>query len=185
MAQCLDVRRERLREHDRVLLDTNVILDVADPAISQEANERQIAYQQFIQLALNGGATILVSVLSLYEIASVLESNAFRRTSATPFDRSELKRFRAIPAERARVLADITNTWRQITTVADVLDAPLLGVAEESLSLMNRTRLDGYDVPIVISAKAAGVTSIVTEDADYATASGLIIYTANRKMLVS
>lgn len=185
MAQCLDVRRERLVANDRILLDTNVVLDVTSPSFGPRESDRQRSYSAFIQTALVARAGIFVSILTLYEIASVLETVVFRRkTGRAHVDRTELKGFRHDLQQRGIVLAEIRTAWQQVTTFADVLDAPLAApLALRSIQMLERTRLDGYDVPLVLTARIAGITGFVTHDPDYASVDGIIVFTANPALL--
>ncbi|MFY9779182.1 MAG: hypothetical protein WAJ85_01570 [Candidatus Baltobacteraceae bacterium] len=92
MAQCVDIRKERVSASDRFLLDTNVALDVGSP-LGPASPQRRPDYSAFIARAVSAGARLYVSMLSLCEMAHVLEREAYRaHHGQPPASQDELKR---------------------------------------------------------------------------------------------
>jgi len=56
-------------------------------------------------------------------------------------------------------------------------------VASDFIGSLGTSRLDGIDVALVAEAKRAAISTIVTHDRDFASASGIIVFTANSRAL--
>lgn len=182
MAQCVDVDREPLSSSDRFVLDTNVIIDVTLVGTSREIAG---AYSRFLARVLRARARVFVPAIAVYEIASVIEATSFHRLRGRRHEtRSELKEFRSDRAARRVVVGEVRRIWNEVESFAEVLpisvDAALVA---RSLDMLSQTPLDGYDLPIALAARAAGIGSIVTHDADFQSLDGCVIFTANRRML--
>jgi hypothetical protein len=54
---------------------------------------------------------------------------------------------------------------------------------DEIIRLLRETHLYGYDPLLELAARRAGIASVVTHDSDFASVRGLIVLTANPRML--
>ncbi len=184
MAHCVDIRRERFSSTDRLLLDTNVALDIATPlAIAARDERRSNDYSTAIALAVAAGATISISVLSFFEIANVIERQTFRARSGAVPQGNDLKTFRRNAQARREVVSSIRTTWSELASVATIVEAGIVsGLPFNVLDAMHETLLDGYD-PLIVDAARTTRSTLVTHDADFATVANLIVMTANPRML--
>ncbi len=180
MAQCVDLRRERIVAADRFLLDTNVIMAVS----SLYSSVRTQSYLTFLEKTQRVGASVTVSILSLLELGHVVERLRFRELGGTLGDSAELKRFRSDRPQRERVAQDVAVTWNEIAGFATVLaiDLPTT-FAPELLGQLASTTLDTYDYAFIDQARRAEISTIVSDDGDFKSATGIIIFTANAKVL--
>jgi hypothetical protein len=57
------------------------------------------------------------------------------------------------------------------------------GCSTTLLATLSASCLDAYDAAYVLDAGKAGVVSVLSDDADFASVAGLRIFTANRRLL--
>jgi predicted nucleic acid-binding protein len=57
--------------------------------------------------------------------------------------------------------------------------------ATAALNRLQTEKLDGYDLFILESMKNHGVVQVITDDGDFATVSGIQVFTANRNVIAA
>jgi len=183
MAHCVSVETERPARSDRFLLDTNVILFVAYQVLSGDlVRAKRNAYSGFLDRCRTAGSELYVCGLSFSEVAGTAER--FRWKEYGGADVCEQKAFRKIAPQRSLVLADLQQVWDDITKVASVVSATNDKQAVERVATVFGTAsIDGYDGFLIDVAQQEKIPNIVTDDGDFALASNLVVFTANRSLL--
>jgi hypothetical protein len=197
-AKVIDIGKARNRPQvdDIFLLDTNILYwytyPNAIPNLNQKRQQQIQIYLDYVNDAITVGASLRYSAIAFAELVHRIEQDeysAWALSNGIPVsDRSKLKYFRhGLPQERANVVAQVNAAWGVVNNIA-VLEAASLDNAylSQSLQQFQASELDGYDVFMVESAIAiSGITGIITDDADYATASGSTVFTINKKAIAA
>lgn len=187
-AEVIDITTDTPKAEDAFLVDTNVWYWLTYSRASQSARPPtayQISnYPNYTNAALNAGARIFQSGLSLAELAHLIEK-AEREIYETAKGRISTKEYRHnLPAERKRIAAEVQAAYGQVTSLGEPLtitiDTP---TATAALAHLRTARVDGYDLFILESMKSHGVVQIITDDGDFATVPGIRVFTANRNVI--
>ncbi len=186
-ADVVDIGADTPRATDAFLVDTNVWFWMAYPNASQSAIPYQLtSYPSYVNSALEKGAKICRTGLSLAELSHRIEKtehNIYR----SYVNAMELKEYRHnVPAERSRIVSEVEAAWEQVKSLAE----PLAVTVDESttdaaLALFQTVKVDGYDLFILETMKCNGVVQVITDDGDFATVSGILVFTANRNVINS
>jgi len=90
------------------------------------------------------------------------------------------------PGERTQVIAEIQSAWSQVVSLADPLVATIDNeTANAALIRLQTEKVDGYDLFIFESMKNHSVVRVITDDGDFATVSGIQVFTANRNVIAA
>lgn len=191
-AEIIDIRRDVPTAEDIFFVDTNVwywlTYPKADlPSLSSRSRPREYqiqTYPTYLESTQQASATLYCSGLTLSELAHRIEKIECEIIHGQGFP---LKRFRQeYPAERRGVFEEIEASWAQITSFAEVLPLSVDATSTEAaLARLSGELIDGYDLFILETMKAHGVTQVITDDGDYSTVSGIQVFTANRKIIES
>jgi predicted nucleic acid-binding protein len=182
VAHCLSVRRERLSRGDRCLLDTSVIVFVVfeEQQATSWNQERAAAYEEFIERGRKDGVEFLWSPLSFSELTNFVERYYLKRYQRAVDQSIDRKRFRAIPEQRKLVIDNVKEAWQYVKRLALPTEFQVdAATADAVLALLTATSLDGYDALLIRSMRGANVPYILSDDADYASAPNVIVYSAN------
>lgn len=184
-AQIVDIQADTPKDTDRFLVDTNAWYWLYYPRASQNLSAFQAPYPDYISRALKAKATLYCSALSFAELAHNIEKTE-REIYANQANRTiSTKDFRYDYAnQRRKVVTLITETWGDVMSVSTLLDTNLdSAFMHSSLTLFPSAGLDGYDLFMAETALKTGTTQIITDDGDYATVPGLIVFTSNRNTI--
>lgn len=189
-AEVVDITTDSPRADDVFLVDTNVwycmtytraSLSARPPAQYQTTN-----YPAYTKAALAAGARIYQSGLSLAELTHLIEKaerEIYERTNGQVGTKEYRHNF---PNERTQVIAEIQSVWGQVVSLADPLDATIDGdTTDAALARFQTEKVDGYDLFILESMKNLGVVQVITDDGDFATVSGIQVFTANRNVIAA
>ena len=186
MAQVFDARNAKLTRNDRILVDTNVALDLASTLGGSSREMRQRDYSQFVQRVRSAGGELIISVLSFLEISNRIErQRACDDLGRTDANNLELKRHRRVSIDfRRRVAAEIEFVWSELRSYMTVLEADISsGEPERSyLGSFQTGVLDAFDIALLFESKRSNISSIVTHDGDFASAP-IVVFTANERMI--
>ncbi len=187
-AEVIDIRTDVPCKEDIFFVDTNVwywstYSKANSPSLSNRPKPYQInIYPNYLQDAIVAGAILYCSGLSLSELAHRIETAECEISCGPQY---YLKNFRRNhPTQRNQVVAEITTAWSQITSLANVLDL----VVDESttnaaLSRFATELIDGYDLFLLETMKKHSITKVITDDGDYATVTGIQVFTANQGVI--
>jgi hypothetical protein len=153
-SQVVDIGTDTPQSGDIFLVDTNVWLwqtyaPATTPGAVSRSRLRTIAvYLTYINNALNVGATLCYSGLSLAELAHNIEKLEQRNS---PYGSISLKEYRHnYPSERARVVAEVQASWGQVNNIA-IPESLLIDdlTINRALQRFQNQMLDGYDLYIL------------------------------------
>jgi hypothetical protein len=189
-ADVIDIGRDTPRKSDILLVDTNVWFWQTYTNASTTAQPYQLRnYPNYLVQALGQGTTLSYSVLTLAELASIIERtelsiyNKSRRQSLRP------KEYRhSYPAERVKVVAEVHSAWSQVEAIAVSADLEINdNIARAALTRFQTQAVDGYDLLILeaISRAGPGQVQIMTDDMDYATVPNIQVFTSNSRVIQS
>jgi predicted nucleic acid-binding protein len=184
-AEVVDIRTDTPKAEDAFLVDTNVWYWVTYVKASQNARPYQISnYPGYTNAALSAGARIHHSGLSFAELAHLIEK-AERDIYEAVNGQIGTKEYRHnLSAERAQVLAEIQASWGVVTALAEPLTVIIdPSTTAAALSRLQTERVDGYDLFILESMQNNGVVQIITDDGDFASVSGIQVFTANSNLI--
>lgn len=193
-ADVVDIAADSPRNTDSFLVDTNVwywmTYSRASQCLRPPAYYQTSNYPKYTNTALGIGARIFQSGLSLAELTHLVEKAEYEifaqaNLAIFPDPKKFDKNFRHNRNnERRQTVSEIEAVWAQVVNLAE----PLTVVIEEptanaALSRLQTEKVDGYDLFILESMKKNGVAQVITDDGDFATVSGIQVFTANRNVI--
>jgi len=184
-ASVVDLRARAPVAADRFLVDTNVWLDLAYPALANTTDKnilaRISAHSAFVKACREASAQLFWCGLAFAEIAHVIEKTERALYCAMRGEDIKLKNFRHQKNSRLKTLGLVNLTWETIASLGVGIDTQAVAadqVGEIRADFAN-CQIDGYDLLLVRSMRTAKLSSIVTDDSDYLTVPGITVLTAN------
>ena len=186
-AEVVDITGDTPRAEDAFLVDTNVWYWMTYTRASQSAIQYQTTnYPAYTNSALAAGARIYQSGLSLAELTHLIEKaerEIYERTNGQIGTKEYRHNF---PGERTQVITEIQSAWSQVVNLADPLVSTIDNqTANAALARFQTEKVDGYDLFILESMKNHSVVQVITDDGDFATVSGIQVFTANRNVITA
>ncbi|MCX7180313.1 MAG: hypothetical protein NTX56_16635 [Proteobacteria bacterium] len=189
-AQIVDIRADTPKDSDVFLVDTNAWYWLFYSRASQAPNgprAYQLAdYPTFLKTAIGAGAALHCYGLTFAELAHNIEKAEREIYEAQAGGKKiTTKEFRHdYQNQRRKLVSLISDTWADVLNVSAMLDLDMDNdFMQSALTLFPSVGLDGYDLFMAEAALKAGVTQIVTDDGDYATVPGLMVFTANQRVI--
>lgn len=185
-AEVVDITTDSPKEDDVFLVDTNVWYWMTYPNATSYVPSQLANYPSYLNKALTADSKIHHSGLSLAELSHLIE-----KTEREIYERSNgtirPKEYRHnLSGERSRVASEIKAAWGQVVSLADPLAVTIDDMtATAALNRLQTEKLDGYDLFILESMKNHGVIQVITDDGDFATVSGIQVFTANRNVIAA
>jgi len=186
-----DIRSYEPRGEDAFLVDTNAwywitysrgTLPCLPPPLTKQIEQ----YARFIKKALEAGSTIGRCDLTLAELAHRIEGAEKKIYEFHALNRGQinLKAYRALPAERKRVVSELSSAWSQVTKMSENCSFTLGDAATKGAMESFKTwLLGGYDLFHLEAMKQRKLAAILTDDADFSTIPQISIYTCNESVL--
>ncbi len=190
-AQVVDIRRDRPRPTDALLVDTQVWLWEFYPRAAQGRSpplrHQATYYPGYLRRAHAAGARLYRCGLSLAELAHLIEKNEremFEDATGTTIPPKEYRH--NYPAERARVVAAVQQVWNDVKRMSLPLDVTVDDpTTDATLTRFGTQPLDGYDLFLLEALTRAGLSQVLTDDGDFGTVPGVQVFTANGNTLTS
>jgi predicted nucleic acid-binding protein len=155
-------------------------------AVGQPKKYQTQQYSRFIKRALDAGSILHRCDLSLAELSHAIEE-CERRIFIEFIAKRDvpMKEYRHCEdEERKQVVSEIESAWGQITEMSRCLGLSIQGPTTESaLSDLKSCPIDGYDVLLLQAMKQGKLTSIITDDSDFATVPGIEVFTCNPDLI--
>jgi hypothetical protein len=187
-ADIVDITNDSPRKSDIFLVDTNVWFWQTYTNASTTANPYQLRdYPNYLAQALMQGSTLSYSVLTLAELASIIERtelSIYNQSNGLNLKRKEYRH--NYPSERANMVSEVQSTWSQVEAIAASADLKINdAIAKSVLTRFQTQAVDGYDLLILeaISRAGAGQIRVITDDMDYATVPNIQVFTSNRNVI--
>ncbi len=183
-ADLVDITTDSPKADDVFLVDTNVWYWMTYPNATSYIPSQ--FYPGYLNKALAADSKIHHSGLSLAELSHLIE-----KTEREIYEKSNgiirPKEYRHnLSGERSRVASEIKAAWGQVVSLADPLAVTIDDMtATAALNRLQTEKLDGYDLFILESMKNHGVVQVITDDGDFATVSGIQVFTANRNVIAA
>jgi predicted nucleic acid-binding protein len=155
-------------------------------SIPNAPEEYQInEYSQFLEKIISDGAELCHSVLTLSELANIVEKKELeiykKSENLESFDK---KTFRKIKDSRNTVVEEIKMAWMTINSMSTCLPVNLdLDFAESTISVIEEGVLDSYDSFFVQVMKNCKIDCLITDDDDFCSINNQIVITANKKAI--
>lgn len=193
-ADVIDIKNDTPKTEDVFLVDTNVwywlTYSRASQCVNAPASYQISSYPRYTQSALTVGAKIFQSYLSLAELTHLIEKAEYEifaqvNPAIFPNPRRFDKKFRhEYFLERQQAVSEIEAVWAQVTTLADPLPVTINpSTAATALKRLQTEKIDGYDLFILESMRSHKVVQVITDDGDFATVSGIQVFTANNNVI--
>lgn len=189
-AEVIDLRSDAPGPADAFFVDTNVWYWLTYTRYRLAYGPKQPRsyqvrdYPTYIKRARAAKAKLFTSGLCFSELANLIERNELDifRMSKGPI---EIKEFRHNEqAERNQVVTEIQDAWSMAKSFAGfvnvLLDEPLTDKVCHDITSCSA---DPNDLFMVENSIKAGVSQIITDDGDFATISGIRVFTANRNVI--
>jgi predicted nucleic acid-binding protein len=189
-ATVVDIRQDTPGPHDMFLVDSNVwywlTYSRASQADQPPYHYQTYDYPEYINRARAVGASLLRCELSLAELAHLIERterDIWLRRSA-PASGSPKEYRHNYPSERANVVAEIDAAWSQVKSLAKPLAVQVdESLADAALVRLQSQPLDAYDLFLIEAAARTGTLQFITDDGDFATVPGIIVFTSNHHLI--
>jgi hypothetical protein len=187
-ATVVSILADTPRPSDIFLLDTNVLYwtcyaKALDLASARGQRRKALVYSDYVNKALLAESAFQMSIVSLTELAHVIERDEcaiFNQQRDTDF---KLKDYRHESGERPGVVEQIQVAWTLAEGITDRRTLPTttdVGVLRTTLAT---AAVDGYDLLIYHAALSAGIHQILTDDVDYGEFPDVQIFTANQRLI--
>lgn len=188
-ADVIDIRSDTPRIEDVLFVDTNIWYWTIYGSLDNEAEAPQtLEYGYFLGQAIAYDVPLYYCPLSLAELSHSIEIAQWKSTARdTNQPNLSFKHFRrTYHAARRKTYMRIDDTWQTVLTLCG--DNCLSIVADEAmypafLATFGAVALDGYDVLMLNAMREAGITRIITDDADFGQVEGVQVLTANAYLL--
>ena len=124
--------------------------------------------------------------VNISELAHIIEKTLFdffvdTRKKDKKYYPSNIKKYRHnYPQERKKVIRRIQSACHNIEKIANLVEVTLNYHTTRSLiTQIQDSSIDGYDAYILEAMINSGINQIITDDGDFATVAGIIVFTAN------
>lgn len=190
-AQVINIKGDRPQPDDVFMVDTNAWYWLVYSRYSQPGNNDRLKqtghYPAYIQKAIETGVKQLhYCGLTLAELAHNIEKVeqeifSSNTESCTP------KQYRHnYPAERDNVIKQVEAAWSQLTAIGTLVNISIdENTINFALTRFQSQRLDGYDLFMLEAMRANSIRQIITDDQDFATVPGIVVFTANNNVIES
>jgi predicted nucleic acid-binding protein len=189
-ARIVDISTDTPNSTDCFLVDTNVWfwMTYANAGYNELQRERlantMSIYADYINAAYRANAKLCWCGLSLAELAHQIEKTEREIYESAVRSISPKEYRHNLPDERSRIVSEIQAAWEQIKSLAAPLKVTIDSqTTDVCLAYLQNEKVDGYDIFILEAMKNNGVVQIITDDGDFATVSGIQVFTANRNVI--
>lgn len=189
-ADIIDVRVNTPKPEDVFLVDSNVWywMTYTKASLSNQPQtlRRVRDYSAFVNNTIAVSAKLYRCALSLSELAHTIEKSEreiFVKTSGA----IRPKEYRHNhPTERLNVVSEVKAAWGQVKTMTSSLDVTINdAITVAALARFEKECVDGYDLFFLEAMSNEKVIQIITDDGDFATVSGIRVFTANQNVITA
>ncbi|MDJ0843415.1 MAG: PIN domain-containing protein [Crocosphaera sp.] len=184
-ATIVDIRSDTPLPTDTFLVDSNVwywLFYNPNPTPNYYQVTDYIAYITQARLAKS---LLAYSGFSLAELAHIIEKEEreiFNSSRSSPIRTKEYRH--NYSRERVNVFTQVQTVWSQVKAIAVPVELTIdERTTDAALNRFGTDLLDGYDLFILETMKKEGIKNIITDDGDFATVSGITVFTANNNVI--
>jgi predicted nucleic acid-binding protein len=187
-ASIINIENDAPGPSDRLLVDTNVWYWTcySRASLTDHPPERYQSklYPAYVQEVIAAKGMLLRCAFIFSELCELVERSERQVHNGTLAPGSELtpKGFRhGDSALRAQVRSEVELAWLQVKRLSGVVSCNIGDTTvEQAISGLRAAEIGGHDALILASMANTGITGILTDDSDFATVTGLQVFTANR-----
>lgn len=185
-AEVVDILNDIPKANDTFLVDTNVWYKMAYSRATSSVNQNT-NYSDYLNKAISVDAHIHYCGLTLSELAHIIEKNEREIFEKVNQRQCSPKEYRHnFPNERINVTSELQAVWGQVKSMASAISVNIDdNTINESLKRFKNEKVDGYDIFMLECMKKHGIRNIITDDSDFATVSGIQVFTANGGVLAA
>lgn len=187
-ADIVDICDDNPTADEKFLVDTNVWLWLSysniNNAVSPPLQYQTVVYPNYISKALGNKATLLKCSLCFSELASQIEKteHSIYCSSVRPVSSKEYRH--NCLDERKRVLEEINGSWFCVRSMAEPVEITVnKNLTDNAVQQLRINKVDAYDLFILNAMNNEGINQIITDDGDFATVEGIIVFTANKNII--
>lgn len=176
------------RKEDVFLVDTNVWYWMTYTRASLvrpcPRDYQTFDYPNYVKKGLDINAKFYRCGLSFAELAHLIERKEVGIFSdQTGKIKPKIYRHN-YPNAREEMVKEVRVAWSQVKTMASSLDIAIDDTLTDAAGDRFRNEcVDGYDLFILEAMSKAGVVQLITDDGDFSTVAGIVIFTANDKII--
>lgn len=184
-ATVVDIRYDRPKRTDKFLVDTNAWYWLGySEATNNLAPYRLKVAQQYIAYlnkTKKAKANLYWDGHSLIEMAHSIEAverDEYSKATGVVLSSKEYRH--NIPSERAIVVREIDKTWTTVKGWGQPIESLVNDNTIVAITKRLKTeQVDGYDYLLLEAMAKVGITGIITDDIDFITVPGIIVFTGN------
>jgi len=188
MASTVDIRGidiSKISKDEVFAVDTNALVwthysKASDPNLNRHPYQ-VIEYPNFLAKLLGNGNKIITTALNLTELCGVIERNEWKIYKAINGSVG-LKDYRKIPSERVTYMNELDTILKQIKlSYDDQLEIVCINesVIQNFKNNICTNSCDVFDFAIIEHLKAMGIKNYISDDKDYSTVDGIVLYTTS------
>lgn len=188
-AEVFDIRKDDPRNAESFLVDTNVWfwMTYVNATTGTIASRQAKEYSGYFQKCLATHCKLHFCGLTLAELSHQIEKtehDIYERANGVSLTTKEFRH--NFPAERANTTSEVQAAWAQVKALGElvefIIDEDAINNAEACYA---GNPIDGYDLFIHEAMKRANVPQILTDDGDFATVPGILVFTSNFNVISS
>jgi predicted nucleic acid-binding protein len=191
-AEVVDISVDFPQPDDIFMVDTNawywiVYSRSSQTSVSRDHRPRTYQtkyYPAYIKQAIAAKVKLHYCGLTLSELAhniERIEKDIFINNGGTASPKEYRNNY---PAERAKVVAEIEASWEMVTTIGKLVSLTIdERTIDAALARFQSQSLDGYDLFMAEGMKANSIHKIITDDGDFVSVPGIMVFTANQNMI--
>jgi predicted nucleic acid-binding protein len=195
-AEVVDLRIDRPQPDDVFMVDTNAWYWIAYSRFSQPAfshdnrpknyNSQTKHYPAYIKQAIAAKAPLHYCGLTLSELAHNIEKFE-KDIFSSSGNNLTLKEYRHnYPLARDKVAEEVEASWATVTAIGTLASIAIdQSTIDAALTGFKSQCLDGYDLFLLQAMKAHNIKKVITDDCDFVTVPGIVVFTANKNAIES
>lgn len=172
------------KNFNKIIIDTNILIDVFYSNIGKEISNRERNYQNFLSNCINTHIPLFTSKYNIFEALHVIDNincGLYERKTCKEIN---LKEYHKINEERIKVREDFKIFYNSIKKPIKILDYSLKeNELEEYFEDVDNT-YDLYDFILIKTAQHYNFKYLLTHDSDfYKNIENMIILTQNSNLI--
>ena len=190
-AKVIDIANDSPLKSDRFLVDTNVWLWMSYSNLQYVDNGPEHYqteyYPNYLSQAMCIKAKLIKCELSFAEIAYRIENverNLYEQSQAQKIDTKAYRyNYQKL---RNDMLEELQGVMYSVNSMSEPLSVTIDDNSTSlSIGQLRTWLVDAYDLFIIQTMKQNSITQIITDDGDFSTVSGLLVFTANRNVITA
>ena len=165
-----------------IALDTNILywMHYSRCAMGGDPPHQILIYPDVIENLISNEVKLVTTIYNVTELINIIERHENEIYNLT-HKKTNLKDFRKIKNERENVQAELEAVLGQIKSLYEVFEYKIEVIGVNSfIENFNNHSCDNFDYSIINYLKGKNINSIISDDKDFISIDGIVLYTANR-----